>query len=149
MVIQRKHIVGLASVVALAGAVALAAPHRSTTVSRKPQSVAHLKLAKLSLSDRHDINYTLLDSRLMRMAAKPTMVGLSVGVVEHGRITFLSGYGETAAGSGERVTPQTVFRWASCSKGLAATMVAKLAEQGKIDLDAPVAHYSTSLHLPN
>ena len=149
MVLERKHIMGLAGLAALAGAVALAAPHRSTTVSRKPQSVAHLKLAKLSLSDRHDVDYALLDARLKRMAAKPTMVGLAVGVIEHGRITFLSGYGETAAGSGERVTPETVFRWASCSKGLAATMVAKLAEQGKIDLNAPVARYSTSLHLPN
>ena len=38
-------------------------------------------------------------------------------------------------GSGDPVTPETVFRWASCSKGVAATMVAKLAEQGKIDLN--------------
>ena len=60
------------------------------------------------------------------------MVGLAVGIVENGRITFLSGYGETLAGSGEKVTPDTVFRWASVSKGVAATMVAKLAEQGKM-----------------
>ena len=33
------------------------------------------------------------------------MVGLAVGVVENGRITFLSGYGETLEGSGEKVTP--------------------------------------------
>ena len=66
------------------------------------------------------------------------MVGLAVGVVENGRITFLKGYGETQAGSGEPVTPETVFRWASVSKGVAATMVAKLAEQGKVNLNAPV-----------
>ena len=76
------------------------------------------------------------------------MVGLSVGVIEGGRITFLSGYGETLAGSGEKVTPQTVFRWASVSKGVAGTMVAKLAEQGKLNLFAPVAQYSASLKLP-
>jgi beta-lactamase class C len=76
------------------------------------------------------------------------MVGLAVGVVENGRITFLQGYGETLAGSGEPVTPQTVFRWASVSKGVAATMVAKLAEQGKIKLDAPVAQYAPDLKLP-
>ena len=73
---------------------------------------------------------------------KPTMVGLAVGIVENGRITFLKGYGETLAGSGEQVTPETVFRWASVSKGVAATMVAKLAEQGKVDLNAPVANYA-------
>ena len=79
---------------------------------------------------------------------KPAMVGLAVGVVENGRITFLQGYGETQAGSGDPVTPDTVFRWASVSKGVAATMVAKLAEQGKINLQAPVANYAPDLKLP-
>ena len=55
-------------------------------------------------------------------------------VVENARITYLSGYRETLEGSGEKVTPDTVFRWASVSKGVAGTMVAKLAEQGKIKL---------------
>ncbi len=79
---------------------------------------------------------------------KPAMVGLTVGIVENGQITFLKGYGETLAGSGEPVTPETVFRWASVSKGVAATMVAKLAEQGKLSLHAPVGRYTASLRLP-
>ena len=79
---------------------------------------------------------------------KPAMVGMAVGVVENGRITFLQGYGETLAGSGDPVTPETVFRWASTSKGVAATMVTKLAEQGKINLQAPVANYAPDLKLP-
>ena len=54
----------------------------------------------------------------------------------------------TLEGSGDPVTPETVFRWASTSKGVAATMVAKLAEQGKIDLGAPVANYAPDLKLP-
>ena len=75
--------------------------------------------------------------RLQQLMNKPAMVGLAVGIVENGRITFLKGYGETLEGSGDPVTPETVFRWACCSKGVAATMVAKLAEQGKIDLTPP------------
>ena len=75
-------------------------------------------------------------------------VGLAVGVVENGRITFLKGYGETVAGSAEAVTPETVFRWASVSKGVAATMVAKLAEDGRLSFEAPIAKYATSLKLP-
>ena len=76
------------------------------------------------------------------------MVGMAVGIVENGRITFLNGYGETVEGSGEKVTPETVFRWASVSKGVAATMVAKLAEEGKLSFDQPVASVAPSLHLP-
>ena len=76
------------------------------------------------------------------------MVGLAVGVVENGEIRFLKGYGETVAGSGEAVTTDTVFRWASLSKGVAGDMVALLADQGKLSLYEPVAKYSPSLRLP-
>src|SRR3954452_14679446 len=79
---------------------------------------------------------------------KRAMGCLALVIVENGWITFLQGYGETLAGSGDRVTPETVFRWASTSKGVAATMVAKLAEQGKIDLNAPVVNYAPDLKLP-
>ena len=111
-------------------------------------AAANLHLAKVTPAARRDIDYAALDARLQRMVAEPNMVGLAVGIVENGRITFLSGYGETVAGSGEKVTPETVFRWASVSKGVASTMVAKLAEQGRVKLDAPVVNYAPGLKLP-
>lgn len=116
--------------------------------SETPPAAAYLSLGKISPTDRRDVDYALLDQRLQRMAAQPSMVGMAVGVVENGRITFLNGYGETVAGSGDKVTPRTVFRWASVSKGVAGTMAAKLAEQGKLNLNAPIAHYSSTLKLP-
>jgi beta-lactamase class C len=138
---------------ALLGGAALFAtrPHDTNATAKQPAAVtqAHLKLAALSPASRRDIDYATLDQRLQRLMNKPAMVGLAVGIVENGRITFVKGYGETVAKSGDPVTPETVFRWASCSKGLAATMVAKLAEQGKIDLNAPVANYAPDLKLPN
>jgi beta-lactamase class C len=109
---------------------------------------ASLQLAAVQPAARLRIDYAALDARLRRMSAKPTVVGLAVGVVENGRITFLSGYGETLAGSGDKVTPETVFRWASVSKGVAGTMVGKLAEQGKIKLGDPVVNYAPGLKLP-
>ena len=139
------------AVVLLAGVSLLAMrPHPTAPGQPSPEvAAAHLKLASVSTSARRDIDYQALDGRLRQLAAKPSMVGLAVGVVENGRITFLQGYGETQKGSGDPVTPETVFRWASVSKGLAATMVAKLAEQGKIDLNAPAANYAPDLKLPN
>jgi beta-lactamase class C len=121
---------------------------RPGAVAERERVAARTRLAAVSPSDRHDVDYALLDARLTRLMDRPTMVGLSVGVVENGRITFLKGYGETVAGSGDPVTPETVFRWASCSKGVAATMVAKLAENGKVDLGAPISVYQTTLRLP-
>ena len=108
----------------------------------------HVRLAAVSTADRQRIDYAALDARLKRLMSEPAMVGLSVGIVENGRITFLAGYGETVHKSGEKVTPQTVFRWASVSKGAAATMVAKLEEDGKLSFHSPVAQFAASLKLP-
>ena len=107
-----------------------------------------MRLAAVAPAARRDVDYARLDARLQQLIARPGMVGLAVGVVENGRITFLKGYGETHQGSGEPVTEDTVFRWASVSKGVAATMVAKLAEEGKINLNAPVVNYAADLKLP-
>jgi beta-lactamase class C len=147
--LQKAQKLGLGAFVLLMGASLLAMrPHNATSPSEPQLSAAHLKLAAVSTASRRDIDYRLLDARLKQLMIKPAMVGLAVGVVENGRITFLQGYGETQAGSGDPVIPETVFRWASCSKGLAATMVAKLAEQGKINLNGPVANYAPDLKLP-
>jgi len=94
------------------------------------------------------IDYRRLDARLQQLASNEAMVGLAVGIVENGEISFLKGYGETVAGTGDPVTPQTVFRWASVSKGVAGVMVAKLASEGKLSLADPIAKYSASLRLP-
>ena len=72
---------------------------------------AHLKLASLSTAARRDIDYEALDARLQQLVAKPSMVGMAVGVVENGRITFLQGYGETLKDQAIR-SPQT-----RCSAG--------------------------------
>jgi beta-lactamase class C len=140
--------IALGALVLLGGASLVAMRPNGPASPEARTARAHLKLAALSTESRQDVDYRLLDSRLRALMKKPAMVGLAVGVVENGRITFLQGYGETIAGSGDPVTPDTVFRWASVSKGVAATMVAKLAGQGKIKLDAPVADYAPDLKLP-
>lgn len=94
------------------------------------------------------VDYARLDARINRLMQEPDMVGLAVGVVEKGKLRFARGYGETVAGSGDRVTPDTVFRWASLSKGVASTLVVKLADEGKLSLDDPLASMSTTLRLP-
>jgi beta-lactamase class C len=94
------------------------------------------------------IDYELLDFRLRRLMEQDRMVGLAVGIVENGEIRFLKGYGVTAAGTADPVTPETVFRWASVSKGVAGDMVALLAEEGKLSLYEPISKYSHSLRLP-
>nr|WP_294168549.1 serine hydrolase domain-containing protein [uncultured Sphingomonas sp.] len=147
---NKLTVLGAGACLLVAGALASVRVIDQPAAQARPTSpaAANLHLAKVTPAARRDIDYAALDARLQRMVAKPSMVGLAVGIVENGRITFLSGYGETVAGSGEKVTPETVFRWASVSKGVASTMVAKLAEQGRVKLDAPVVNYAPGLKLP-
>ncbi|SMF76946.1 serine hydrolase domain-containing protein [Allosphingosinicella indica] len=95
------------------------------------------------------IDYRRLDQRFQLLSQQNGMVGLAVAIVEDGEIRFLKGYGETVKGSGDPVTPNTLFRWASVSKGVAGDMIAKLAAENKLSLYEPVAKYSASLKLPN
>jgi beta-lactamase class C len=148
MSLLKSHKIAVGVLALLGGASLLAMRADGPAAQQKRTTAAHLKLAALSTASRRDVDYRLLDARLQLLITKPAMVGLAVGVVENGRITFLKGYGETLEGSGDPVTPETVFRWASVSKGVAATMVAKLAEQHKINLQAPVADYAPDLKLP-
>ncbi len=147
---DKRVIAGLGGVGLLAALVLASGPSEEAgQAAGASAAAAHLKLASVSTEARENVDYAALDRRLARLAQEPAMVGLAVGVVENGRITFLKGYGETLAGSGEAVSPATVFRWASVSKGVAATMVGKLAEQGKLSFHAPVGQYAATLKLPN
>jgi beta-lactamase class C len=94
------------------------------------------------------IDYDRLDQRLKRLAADEEIVGLSVAVIENGEIRFAKGYGFTEIG-GTPVTDTTVFRWASLSKGVAASQVAILAEQARLNLTDTVSKFKTSLRLPD
>jgi beta-lactamase class C len=97
---------------------------------------------------RSVIDYRRIDQRLRRLMERPTMVGLAVGIIEDGEIRFLQGYGTTASDNEERVTVDTVFRWASVSKGVAGDMVALLAHDHTLSLRDPVSRWASSLRLP-
>ncbi len=94
------------------------------------------------------IDYARIDQRLGRLIGENRMVGMAVGIVEDGQIRFLKGYGETVAGSGDPVRVDTIFRWASVSKGVAGDMIALLAAEGKVGLYDPISKYNTTLRLP-
>src|SRR5688572_31082921 len=66
--------------------------------------------------------------------------GVAVGVWHKGR-EYTAGFGITSIENPLAVTPDTLFQVGSISKTFTGTMLMQLAEQGKIDLDAPVRKY--------
>src|SRR5438034_4233774 len=57
--------------------------------------------------------------------------GAAVVIVKDGEVIYLKGFGVREKGKSEKVTPDTVFPIASCSKAFTATALAMLADDGK------------------
>lgn len=137
-------LVGLALAGGALTAMTLRDPHWADTgmVASATVTVTDRTLAPLT------VDYRRLDARIGQLMQQPDIIGLAVGTIENGRVSFLKGYGETRAGSGDPVTPDTVFRWASLSKSVASALVVQLAGEGRLSLTTPVASLGTSLTVP-
>jgi beta-lactamase class C len=94
------------------------------------------------------VDYGRLDERIRSIVDRKDMAGFAIAVIEDGQLSFIKAYGVVDASTGEKATPQTVWRWASVSKGVAATLEALLARQGKLSLDDPISKWSKTLKLP-
>ena len=66
---------------------------------------------------------------------------VSVAVARGGRVVHAAAFGEADLENGVAATTASLFRTASIAKPLTATAVMQLAEQGKLDLDAPIRKY--------
>lgn len=82
---------------------------------------------------------------LMRRENVP---GISVAVVEDGRIVWARGFGVADRMTGAAVTPETMFQAASISKPVAATGALALVDRGILGLDRPVNEQLTSWQVP-
>jgi CubicO group peptidase (beta-lactamase class C family) len=90
------------------------------------------------------VAYTLPD----RMAHYK-VPGVSMAVVDGGRIAWARGAGVKQSGATGPVTPRTLFQAASISKPVTATAMLRLVAEGKLSLDAPVNDLLKSWKLPD
>lgn len=67
--------------------------------------------------------------------------GLALGVIENGEVTYLRTAGELVAGSGKEITPNTLFKVASNSKAMTASVLARQVDAGKLRWEDPVVRY--------
>lgn len=75
------------------------------------------------------------------LAAAKKIPGLSIAVGRKGTVIWSEGFGLADVEKGVPVTPLTRFRLGSVSKILTAAGIARLVEDSKLDLDAPVQRY--------
>src|SRR5215813_2215432 len=68
--------------------------------------------------------------------------GLSAAIVEDGQVLWTEGFGYADVENRIPATPDTLYHLASITKTFTAILVLQLVEQGKLDLDEPISHYS-------
>ena len=64
--------------------------------------------------------------------------GVSVAIAHRGQLVYAEGFGLANRATGEKVTPQHLFRIASVSKPVTSVAIFSLIEQGKLKLDDKV-----------
>ncbi|MBK8879182.1 MAG: beta-lactamase family protein [Haliscomenobacter sp.] len=74
--------------------------------------------------------------------------GVSIAVLNNGKIEWAKGYGYTGQDSLRRITPKTLFQAASISKPVAALAALILVDEGKISLDQDVNTYLKTWKVP-
>ncbi len=79
-------------------------------------------------------------AELDRAAQAPDFVGLAVTVVKDDSVWLTKTYGVREAGRDEPITPDTVFRVASVSKGFAATLAAIEEHEGHFRYSDPIVN---------
>lgn len=75
--------------------------------------------------------------------------GVSIGVIENGKIVYAGGFGTRDIGKSEKPDADTLYMIASNTKALTTLMLAKLVEEGKLKWDTPVTSVLSSFKLGN
>lgn len=81
-----------------------------------------------------------LDENVKAGMARTQTQGIAVAVIENGKVKIVKSWGKRNA-KAEPLTTDTVMYGASLTKAVFAYTVIQLVEEGKLDLDAPIARY--------
>lgn len=80
-----------------------------------------------------------LDAVIEDEMRRQDMVGLAVGIVENGQITYTKGFGYEDIARNKPITTSTVFHWGSISKTMTAVAAHQLKEAGLLSLNDKVS----------
>lgn len=81
-----------------------------------------------------------IDAEARRLMAATDAQGLALAVIENGEVAHIASWGARNA-AGDSLRADTVMYGASLTKAVFAYTVMQLVDEGKIDLDQPIADY--------
>ena len=75
--------------------------------------------------------------------------GVSIAIVQQGRLYWAQGFGVSDVRNGKPVTADTIFEACSMSKPIMTLSALQLIERGRLDLDTPLVHYLGHDYVPD
>lgn len=124
---------GLGTLPACGGAPHESAPVKIDDVDARIVQVAD-SLQRPLIVDGTEIERWNVEDRMRQF----NVPGVSVAVIDEGRLSWVHAWGVKEAGSDDPVTTETLFQAGSVSKPVAALLALSLVGDGKLKLDQPV-----------
>src|SRR6266404_6967106 len=104
-----------------------------------------LCISRPSYAQQKTINFSELEATVNEELKATNIPGAAVAVVIGDRVVFAKGFGVSDIETGAPVNSDTLFRIASTTKMLTAAAAVALAQQGKLELSAPIGKYLPGL----
>jgi CubicO group peptidase (beta-lactamase class C family) len=111
--------------------------------------VATLHVFAQQSATKEDPRFKGLDTAFQRVLKNWHAAGFAVVVVQKNKVVYAKGFGYRDIANKLPVTPNTLFAIGSCTKAFTATLIGKLQQDGKLDIDKPVNNYLPSLKFYN
>ncbi len=89
--------------------------------------------------------YRAIDERIARFRDDRRVPGVAWGLIRDGALVHTGGLGEAVVGEPRPPDAETVFRIASMTKSFTAALILGLRDEGRLDLDDPVARHVPEL----
>ncbi|KAA3604963.1 MAG: hypothetical protein DWQ01_20375 [Planctomycetota bacterium] len=84
---------------------------------------------------------TALSEQLEKQRQEYRIPGMALAIVYQGRPIWVQGFGVSDVEAQTPVTPRTVFAIGSVGKSFTSLLMTSLAQEGQLDLDAPVTQF--------
>lgn len=94
------------------------------------------------------MNTGFLESFVIDKLSKTGLPGLSLALVQDGRVVYARGFGQRNIDYGYPATPDTLYSVGSVTKSFTALAILQLAEAAKLSLDDPITKYVPYTVLP-
>ncbi len=117
-----------------AGITAIAIVATVAVIAHQPTNAqSPASLASLAPAD--------LDAFITRVVADQKAIGVTVGVMQDGKVIFNKGFGLASTGRNAPVTPTTLFAIGSVTKQFTCAVALQLEQEGKLSFDDRVSRY--------